>query len=70
MVDSFYDQAFEDWTNETMEYKWSPAEVNQILFRNFTSPEEAIEELKNLNPKDLYGFEQKEVVTTYSDFTQ
>jgi hypothetical protein len=53
-----------------MEYKWSPAEVNQILFRNFTSPEEAIEELKNLNPKDLYGFEQKEVVTTYSDFTQ
>ena len=69
MVDSFYDQSFEDWTNESMEYKWSPAEVNQILFRNFTSPKEAIEELKNLNPKDLYGFEQKEVVTTYSEFT-
>jgi hypothetical protein len=68
MVDSFYDQAFEDWTNETLDYKWSPAEVNQILFRNFTSPEEALEELKTLSPKDLYGFEQKETIGSYEEF--
>ena len=69
MVDGFYDQTFEDWTNETLEYRWSPAEVNQILFRNFTSPNEAIEELKTLNQTDLYGFEQQQVVTSYSEFT-
>jgi SpoVK/Ycf46/Vps4 family AAA+-type ATPase len=69
MVDSFYDQTFEDWTNETLEYRWSPAEVNQILFRNFTSPKDALEELKTLSPKDLYGFEHKEVATSYEDFT-
>ena len=58
MVDSFYDQTFEDWTDDTMNYKWSPAEVNQILFRNFKEPTRAIEELVNLEPRDLYGFEQ------------
>jgi len=70
MVDSFYDQTFEDWTSQILDYRWSPAEVNQILFRNFTSPKDAIEELKTLNPKDLYGFEQKQVVTSYSEFRQ
>jgi hypothetical protein len=44
--------------------------VNQILFRNFTSSGEAIEELKMLSPKDLYGFEQKEHIASYEDFTQ
>ena len=57
MVNSFYDKEFKDWTNDSLEYKWSPAEVNQILFRNFDSSDDAIEELKTLNPKDLYGFE-------------
>lgn len=66
MVDSFYDRTFDDWTDETMDYKWSPAEVNQILFRNFTDPEEAIRELKTLMSKDLYGFEQKAVDTEYT----
>jgi SpoVK/Ycf46/Vps4 family AAA+-type ATPase len=60
MVSSFYDKQFEDWTDETLEYKWSPAEVNQILFRNFDSSNDAIEELKTLSPKDLYGFETVE----------
>ena len=55
MVNSFYDQIFEDWTNDSLEYKWSPAEVNQILFRNFKTPELGIEELKNLTPHELYG---------------
>jgi hypothetical protein len=58
MVDSFYDQTFEDWTGDNMNYKWSPAEVNQILFRNFKEPTRAIEELVSLEPRDLYGFEQ------------
>ena len=68
MVDSFYDQTFEDWTAEDMDYKWTPAEVNQILFRNFKDSEKAIEELKTLQPRDLYGFEQVETVTTYDGF--
>ena len=37
MIEAFYDKVF----------KWSPAEVNQILFRNFNNPEQAIQELKN-----------------------
>jgi chaperone BCS1 len=68
MVDSFYDQTFEDWTDETIDYKWSPAEVNQILFRNFKESDRALIELKTLNPRDLYGFEQVATVTSYEQF--
>jgi hypothetical protein len=56
MVTSFYDTEQDDWTTEDLDYKWSPAEVNQILFRNFGNQHEAIQELKTLDPKDLYGF--------------
>ena len=66
MVDSFYDQTFQDWTSDALEYKWTPAEVNQILFRNFKEPEKAIEELKTLEPKELYGFETQSVDLVYS----
>jgi hypothetical protein len=69
MVNSFYDKEFDDWTNETMEYKWTPAEVNQILFRNFESSEDAIHELKTLIPKDLYGFETIENGLSYEQFS-
>jgi len=68
MVNSFCDKEIEDWTTADLDYKWSPAEVNQILFRNFGSPEKAIEELKNLEPKDLYGFESTEVPSSYETF--
>jgi hypothetical protein len=57
MISSFYDLTIDDWTTESLDYKWSPAEVNQILFRNFGSYEDAINELKTLNPADLYGFD-------------
>jgi hypothetical protein len=57
MLNSFYDRVFDDWTTDDLNYKWSPAEVNQVLFRNFDKPDEAISELKCLNPADLYGFE-------------
>jgi hypothetical protein len=56
MVSNFYDITLDDWTTEQLDYKWSPAEVNQILFRNFGSATEAIDELKTLNSTDLYGF--------------
>ena len=60
MVSSFYDETFDDWTTEDLDYRWTPAEVNQILFRNFDKSEDAIQELKTLLPKDLYGFESME----------
>jgi SpoVK/Ycf46/Vps4 family AAA+-type ATPase len=56
MVTSFYDKEQDDWTTEELDYKWSPAEVNQILFRNFGDAVEAIHELKTLKSENLYGF--------------
>jgi len=55
MVTSFYDKEMSGLTCQ--DYKWSPAEVNQILFRNFEKPENAVRELNELQPKDLYGFD-------------
>ena len=55
MLESFYDKKLEGIMCE--DYKWSPAEVNQILFRNFEDPEKAMFELNTLQPKDLYGFD-------------
>ena len=57
MATSFYDREFEDWTTPELDYRWSPAEVNQIMFRNFGKPEDAIRELQTLEPRDLYGFD-------------
>jgi AAA+ superfamily predicted ATPase len=56
MVNSFYDKqvVLED-TN--LDGKWTPAEVNQILFRNFEDPEAGVRELIELATKDLYGFQ-------------
>jgi hypothetical protein len=56
MLESFYDKKFEDLGIE--DYKWSPAEVNQILFRNFGDSENAVRELKELVSADLYGFDE------------
>jgi len=58
MMESFYDSEIDLPTDETLDYKWSPAEVNQILFRNFTEPDKALQELITLKPQDLYGFEE------------
>jgi SpoVK/Ycf46/Vps4 family AAA+-type ATPase len=55
MVSNFYDMDVPGLFCE--DYKWSPAEVNQILFRNFDTPENAVRELNELQPKDLYGFD-------------
>jgi len=55
MVTNFYDKHIIGL--DCQDYKWSPAEVNQILFRNFEKPENAVRELNELQPKDLYGFD-------------
>jgi len=59
MMDSFYDKEFPDWTTDDVAYRWSPAEVNQILFRNFKSPETAIQELLSLQPHELSGIREE-----------
>lgn len=56
MVNSFYDRDIDLPEDSTLDYKWSPAEVNQILFRNFTTPERAVHELTTFTQSDLCGF--------------
>lgn len=56
MVTSFYDKEV-TLTDTNLDGKWTPAEVNQILFRNFEDPEAGIKELIELATKDLYGFQ-------------
>ncbi len=59
MVDAFYDicmdeELFEE--RDDLDYKWSPAEVNQILFRNFHDHEAAIKELIAEDPTKMFKF--------------
>jgi len=68
MVNNFYDIEIVDWTTPELEYVWTPAEVNQILFRNFDKPEDAMNELKTLKPRDLYGFDTVAAPASYVDF--
>jgi len=56
MVNSFYDKQVV-LTDTNLDGKWTPAEVNQILFRNFEDPDAGIRELVELATKDLYGFQ-------------
>ena len=63
MVYGFYDKLDTEhavWTAPNMDCKWSPAEVNQILFRNFDTPDLAMSELMTLRPLDLSGFRIEE----------
>ena len=51
MVEGFYDIAVGDhplFADIRMDGKWSPAEVNQILFRNFENSAQAMDELYTL----------------------
>jgi len=69
MIESFYDKNVNGLQCE--DYKWSPAEVNQILFRNFEKPENAVRELNELQPKDLYGFDLVEnLALGYEEFAK
>lgn len=58
MAHSFYEKDVDIPDDPSLDYKWSPAEVNQILFRNFTDPDQAVSELVRLTRQDLYGFEE------------
>jgi hypothetical protein len=50
MFKSFYDENIdEDKVTEIEEYKWSPAEVSQILFKNFGNSEQALQDLISLD---------------------
>lgn len=55
MVNAFYDREIVIPEAE-LDDKWSPAEVNQILFRNFENAERAVEELVSLTRSELNGF--------------
>jgi hypothetical protein len=56
MVRCFYDDDEIVIDDQGLDGKWSPAEVNQILFRNFKNISNALKELVELEPNDLYGF--------------
>jgi hypothetical protein len=56
MISSFYELDFDNKLTEDLNGKWSPAEVNQILFRNFKDIDSALNELLTLTPDTLYGF--------------
>ena len=58
MINAFYDREVPLPEDETLEGKWTPAEVNQILFRNFEEAEKAVQELVHLTRQDLYGFQE------------
>jgi hypothetical protein len=51
MIEGFYDIAAPEhplFDDTSMDEKWSPAEVNQILFRNFEDHKQAMDELHTL----------------------
>jgi hypothetical protein len=45
MVEAFYEEEVDIPDDPSLDYKWTPAEVNQILFRNFGNSKQAIHEL-------------------------
>jgi len=50
MIMGFYDLETLEWNHPEIDGKWSPAEVNQILFRNFEDPAHAMREILELTP--------------------
>ena len=63
MFNSFYERDIEIPDDPALEYKWSPAEVNQILFRNFEDPEQAIRDLVNISVENESGFGSIQALT-------
>jgi SpoVK/Ycf46/Vps4 family AAA+-type ATPase len=71
MIAAFYDREDIMLPDEpSLDYKWTPAEANQILFRNFETPEQAIDELVTLTRDQLYGFQQEATLATLGDVEQ
>jgi hypothetical protein len=61
MANSFFEAKIALPEDATLDGKWSPAEVNQILFRNFENPEQAVRDLVEMTQADLYGFREEEL---------
>jgi hypothetical protein len=61
MANSFFEAQIALPEDATLDGKWSPAEVNQILFRNFENPEQAVRDLVEMTQADLYGFREEEL---------
>ena len=59
MVNAFYEKEIEIADEPSLDYKWSPAEVNQILFRNFSDPQQAVDDLLIKQHEDVYKFENE-----------
>ena len=59
MVNAFYDREVVIPEEICLDDKWSPAEVNQILFRNFEDPETAVKELVSMTRSELNGFAEE-----------
>lgn len=59
MVNAFYERDIPIPDEPSLDYKWTPAEVNQILFRNFSDPRQAVDELLTQSREGLYGFENE-----------
>jgi hypothetical protein len=55
MVSAFYDDDIPLPDDPTLDGKWTPAEVNQILFRNVETPTAAVADLVTLTRADLGG---------------
>ena len=70
MANAFYEKEIAIPDEASLDYKWTPAEVNQILFRNFSEPEKAIEELLCRNRDELYSFENENAIVHEQISTQ
>lgn len=57
MYTTFYEKEPDPEKLESVEeYVWTPAEVSQIMFRNFKDPEQTLAELANSTPEELFKF--------------
>jgi hypothetical protein len=60
MVTAFYDHEVPLPDDPSLDGKWTPAEVNQILFRNVETPSAAVADLVALTRADLGGIHENE----------
>jgi SpoVK/Ycf46/Vps4 family AAA+-type ATPase len=57
MFKSFYDKDVNEQSLELIDdYKWTPAEVSQILFKYFNDPDMSIKDLAEYDPKQYFKF--------------
>lgn len=57
MYQSFYDESPDlKLLHQIEDYRWTPAEVSQILFKNFNEPIQSLTDLRDINPKEYFKF--------------